>query len=681
MAKYSLNRTNKVHCSILDENCLANTYTVKFDNGIIRNVPKSRVSNLDKLDEGVLSRLKEVGASLLDNLVKAGRYLLCKIKGGVANTLINTMITAEEKPNISFIPGETFVNVCDDAGVEATVTEDDSVFDDDEEMIEDINNIWAARIQQYKEKTGEIEESYKVSSYASRFLHRLNEAEEINIAMPEEGFDNVTVQEMQKKIIDQYRKFLFDGVGLEGGEVPIPYCIWGAPGVGKTQIIKAIVSNFRKNNFDANMIVVNAMTMRKDDFTLPGVRTVTRKVKLANGKNRDFDVQQAVELAKNWLPMYDPNMASEDEGITEEVLDDLMNGGDGSGNGKGGFIFIDELSRVSPDVMDVLMQFVQSRTLGHQRLGSKWMIIAAANRLSDMGERGDRVMWEAAYTGRFSHVNFVPTFEDWIRWAEGKRGDGKQKIHPTIISFLKEHQNFWYSSVSSNDSGDEIVDTMFPQARSWENITKEWYEAEEGNDAYNNDEDSAQKDFMKMAYGSVGIKSAPKRGLNPNEIGRIVRHHAGNAAGKSFASWSGFDARYTDDMAKEVWTKGDKAPMNFQASAATMEKAIQKILANHPDYTGSKADKLEVTPKQMLNIVKWMVALSNKIDGGTGDTKTQLLQAGYSTLVVLLNNAPYRINLTDVSSDAYDKYEDAISLYDEEVSSAQQTAAEYYENN
>ena len=68
---------------------------------------------------------------------------------------------------------------------------------------------------------------------------------------------------------------------------------------------------------------------------------------------------------------------------------------------------------------------------------------------------------------------------------------------------------------------------------------------------------------MKMAYDSIDVKGSSKRELNPNEIGRIVRHHAGNAAGKSFAAWSGFDARYTNDMAKEVWTKGDKAPMNF----------------------------------------------------------------------------------------------------------------------
>ena len=47
MAKYILNRTtrgiNAVNCSILDENCLADTYTVQFTDGTIRNVDKKKV--------------------------------------------------------------------------------------------------------------------------------------------------------------------------------------------------------------------------------------------------------------------------------------------------------------------------------------------------------------------------------------------------------------------------------------------------------------------------------------------------------------------------------------------------------------------------------------------------------------------------------------------------------------
>jgi hypothetical protein len=220
---------------------------------------------------------------------------------------------------------------------------------------------------------------------------------------------------------------------------------------------------------------------------------------------------------------------------------------------------------------------------------------------------------------------------------------------------------------------------MYPQARSWENVSKEWYEQEGGAQAYNDDTDAANA-FMKMAYDAVGIKGSKRNELNPHEAARIVRHHAGNAPAKAFAAWSGFDARYTDDMAKEVWEKGEDAPINFNVSAATIEKALAKVLANHPDYTGSKAQKLDITPDQMVNIIKFLIACANKLDGGTGDTKTQILQAGYATLVTLLRNAPFKINLADQASKAMDKYEDAIDLFGEEVSAAKNAAVNGYED-
>ena len=50
MAKYVLNYTKTgpraVNCAILDENCLSETYTVQFDNGVIRDVEQRRVKNL-----------------------------------------------------------------------------------------------------------------------------------------------------------------------------------------------------------------------------------------------------------------------------------------------------------------------------------------------------------------------------------------------------------------------------------------------------------------------------------------------------------------------------------------------------------------------------------------------------------------------------------------------------------
>lgn len=676
MANYSLNRTNRVHCSILDENCLANTYTVKFDNGVVRNVPKSKVSNLDRIDEGVLSRLKEVGGKLLDNIVKAGRYLYCAVGNVVSNTLFNVMFKAETRDGIGFYPGKTFVNVCDEAGVEATISEEDDIDDEENEAI---NAYWKAKIAAAQEAETFTEddianESYRLSSFEGRMKYnRLFEADGIALEAPEGGFENVNTKELQKMLVDQYRAFLFDGVGKPGADTPIPYCIWGAPGIGKTQITKGIITKLQEAGFDANLIVVNARTMRKDDFTLPGNKSNTKKVKNAKGDEIDINLQHAGELIKEWLPMY--NVADVTDDVTVEMLDDIMNGGDGSGNGKGGFIFVDELSRVAPDVMEVFMGLVQDRQLGKSYLASKWMFVFASNRISDMGDRGERVDWEAAYTGRFSHINFVPTFAEWLTWATGKDSNGKQRIEPIIVDFLKEHPNMWYNSAMSNDDGDLVTGSMYPQARSWENISKEMRERNKGTSAFS-DEDDPSHDFQKTLYDMLGI-DVSDREMNPHEMAAIVRHHAGNKPAQAFASWAGFDARYTPDKAAEVWTKGDKAYMSFQINSATMEKAIAKILANHPKYNGKKS-KVDITPAEMTNLMKFIIACAEKIDGGSGDTKNQVLTAAYKTLALLLSNAPYRIDLSNPADPALDKYDEAISMYYEHVAEAKNNAAAHY---
>lgn len=678
MAKYSLNRTNQVHCSILDENCLANTYTVKFDNGVVRNVPKSKVSRLDRIDEGVLSKLKEVGGKLLDNIVRAaGRYLFCVFGDNVvSNTLFNVMFKAETRNGVGFYPGKTFVDVCDEVGVEPTITEEDDMDDEENEAI---NAYWKEKIAAAQEAETFTEddianESYRLSSLEGRLKYnRLFEADRISLEAPENGFENVNTKQLQKMLVDQYRAFLYDGVGKPGAETPIPYCIWGAPGIGKTQITKGIITKLQEAGFDANLIVVNARTMRKDDFTLPGNKTDRKKVKNAKGDEIDLNLQHAGELIKEWLPMY--NIGDVTDDVTIEILDDIMNGGDGSGNGKGGFIFVDELSRIAPDVMEVFMGLVQDRQLGKSYLASKWMFVFASNRISDMGDRGERVDWESAYTGRFSHVNFVPTFQEWLIWATGKDSNGIQRIEPIVVDFLKEHPNMWHNSAMNNDDEDLVTGSMYPQARSWENVSKEMRERKRGISAFKDEKDPSH-DFQKKLYNMLGI-DVSNREMNPHEMAAIVRHHAGNKPAQAFASWVGFDSRFTPERAAEVWTKGDKAYMDFQINSATMDKLIAKILANHPMYNG-KQTKVDITPAQMTNLMKFIIACSEKIDGGSGDTKKQVLTAAYKSLALALSNAPYRIDLSNPADPALNKYDEAISMYYEHVAENENIITSHY---
>ena len=216
---------------------------------------------------------------------------------------------------------------------------------------------------------------------------------------------------------------------------------------------------------------------------------------------------------------------------------------------------------------------------------------------------------------------------------------------------------------------------MYPQARSWENISKEMRERNRGNSAFN-DKDDPSHDFQKKLYDMLGI-DVSNREMNPHEMAAIVRHHAGNKPAQAFASWAGFDSRYTPEKAAEVWTKGHKAYINFQINSATMEKAIAKIVANHPKYKGKKK-KIEITPTEMTNLMKFIIACADKIDGGSGETKNQVLTAAYKTLALLLSNAPYRIDLSNPADPALDKYDEAISMYYEHVAEAKNNAAAHY---
>ena len=135
-------------------------------------------------------------------------------------------------------------------------------------------------------------------------------------------------------LLEQYNQYL-SGAAKNPNERPIPYCIWGAPGIGKTQIMYSLIDELRDAEVNANIIGINAMSMRKDDFALPGHTKVVNSLKLPDGKDYDYTVDTAIELPKSWLPAYDPNDIDEANGITEEVLDDWANGGDGSGNGDG----------------------------------------------------------------------------------------------------------------------------------------------------------------------------------------------------------------------------------------------------------------------------------------------------------------------------------------------------------
>jgi hypothetical protein len=207
--------------------------------------------------------------------------------------------------------------------------------------------------------------------------------------------------------------------------------VWGAPGIGKTQIVKAVL----RANTGGRLIDVQTSKMAPDDWNLPAI-----------WKN-EVGALEARDLPKSWLPVYKPTGDPE----MDKKLDEIAN------QGEGGILFLDELSRASGSVQNTCLKLVDERTTGDAILGSKWTIIAASNRA---GDDPDSVMnFSTALGNRFEQVNYIPEFKNWKEW-------GIDKIDPRILDFLEFNQEYFYTLE------DDPEKSIFASPRSWEGASK-----------------------------------------------------------------------------------------------------------------------------------------------------------------------------------------------------------------
>lgn len=667
MAKYIVNYgktgPRMVNCAILDENFLSESYTVQFDNGVIKDVDKKRVKNLDHIDEAVLDRLKSAGTKLVDKAVTGAKLLYNNVKKFIVRLFspVRTLSDAATKiEGLSFYPSPNAVELGKTYGF--SVKEVTDTTPEDEEFLEDANNFLEKYIAAYEDgDTRAINKLLAESKRAERiFRKHLCEGVE-DQSLEHKSWPNVGTDYIVNALEEQY-DIVKEGEAFTGesSKITVPYCIWGAPGVGKTQIIKSVIKELREIGIPANIIEINAMAMRKDDFSLPGKVTVNQAVKTKDGRIETYSSDKAAELSKTWLPAWDPADIDESKGITAEVLDDIKNGGDGTGNGVGGFIFIDELSRIDGAVLNVLMTLVQNRQFNGLRLGSKWMFVAAANRPSDLGRFKSKLFWDEAMTGRFQHVNFVPTFKEWKKWATAvDEESGQPHIFPQFVEFLTEHQDAWYNISMRNKEDDEdiVSSTLHPGPRGWEIASKDVYtKMRARNKALADPENSI---LAKLAKKNGTKLKSPR--LTPEEISMSLRKSVGNDAAELYKSWAGFDNLFTAAIAKDVWKHGDAVDIPFIPNDITIGAAIDKIFVNHPNIKKGSKEKVNITPEELTNVVNYLIKCAENMD----TTNSGAINPVLTTINVKIKNkimhAPYYVDL--ISSEKITGRKNDIELF------------------
>ncbi len=93
-------------------------------------------------------------------------------------------------------------------------------------------------------------------------------------------------------------------------------------------------------------------------------------------------------------------------------------------------LFLDEVNRATPEVMQCAFQLVLDRELNGHKLHPETRIYCAVNASADYQVNE----MDPALLDRFWVVDLEPTREDWIEWAEGPGN-----IDPVVIDFIRHH--------------------------------------------------------------------------------------------------------------------------------------------------------------------------------------------------------------------------------------------------
>ena len=191
----------------------------------------------------------------------------------------------------------------------------------------------------------------------------------------------------------------------EGHHTPV--MLWGAPGVGKSQMIAEIA-----RRHDAPMIDIRLSQMEPSD--LRGI---------------PFRIENRVEWA---VPSMLPDAAR---------------------HGANGILFMDEITSAPPSVSAAAYQLILDRRLGEYQVPPGWAIFAAGNR---QGDRGVTYTMPAPLANRFSHFEVETHLDDWVGWAYAHAMDER------LIAFLRFRPELLFDFNAAQNP------VAFPSPRSWE---------------------------------------------------------------------------------------------------------------------------------------------------------------------------------------------------------------------
>lgn len=203
-----------------------------------------------------------------------------------------------------------------------------------------------------------------------------------------------------------------------------PVLLMGPPGVGKTQIMEQVAA-------ETGVGLV--------------AYTITHHTR-----------QSAVGLPFIEKRTYGGQIYSITEYTMSEILASVYDLMEKTGL-KEGILFLDEINCVSETLAPMMLQFLQCKTFGNQRLPEGWLIAAAGN----PPEYNRSVRDFDVVT--LDRVKRIDVQEDFAVWKEYARAKG---IHGAVVSYLDIRKDHFYR-VETTAEG-----IQFATARGWEDLSE-----------------------------------------------------------------------------------------------------------------------------------------------------------------------------------------------------------------
>ncbi len=185
-----------------------------------------------------------------------------------------------------------------------------------------------------------------------------------------------------------------------------PVFLWGAPGVGKSDIVKQLGKEQNRNVIDIRLSLWEPTDIKGIPYYNSSMNTMT------------------------WAPPAELPSDANDTSI----------------------LFLDELNSAPPATQAAAYQLILNRRVGTYRLPDGVSIVAAGNR---DGDKGVTFRMPAPLANRFLHLEMRVDFDDWHQWATSNR------IHEQVVGYIGFAKQDLY------DFDPKSASRSFATPRSW----------------------------------------------------------------------------------------------------------------------------------------------------------------------------------------------------------------------